>query len=289
MAGGTRNARMAGMTESSPAKPDLNDVKYDAFLANERTLADPEVVAVEPGGTVLLRVINGSSMSNYHLDLGRLDGRLVAVDGLPTAAVRGRRFPIAVGQRLDLSLTLPRGAAAYPVLAVLEGERHQTGIVLAAGSAPILRLPELADVASLPLTLALERRLRAKRPLTPRKPDRVYTLNLTGEMAGYVWSVNDIVWRPGVPPLQISEGERVQLNLLNRTPMPHPMHLHGHPFQVVEIDGSRFSGALRDTVLVPPKRRVVVVFDANNPGLWAFHCHLLYHLEAGMFTTFKYV
>jgi FtsP/CotA-like multicopper oxidase with cupredoxin domain len=203
--------------------------------------------------------------------------------------VRGHRFPIAVGQRLDLSLTVPQGAAAHPVLAILEGERRQTGIVLAAGSAPIPRLPELADVASFPLTLALERRLRAKRPLRPRKPDRVYTLNLTGEMAGYVWSINDIAWRPGVPSLEISEGERVQLNLVNRTPMPHPMHLHGHPFQVVEIDGSRFSGALRDTVLVPPRRRVAIAFDANNPGLWAFHCHLLYHLEAGMFTTIKYV
>ena len=70
--------------------------------------------------------------------------------------------------------------------------------------------------------------------------------------------------------------------------MPHPMHLHGHEFQVVEIDGQRFPGAVRDTVLVPPNRRVVVAFDCNNPGLWAFHCHLLYHLEAGMFTTFRY-
>ena len=54
--------------------PDLNDVKYDAFLANGRTLADPQVVKVEPGGRVLLRVINASSMSSYHFDLGRLDG-----------------------------------------------------------------------------------------------------------------------------------------------------------------------------------------------------------------------
>src|SRR5262249_42317650 len=71
--------------------------------------------------------------------------------------------------------------------------------------------------------------------------------------------------------------------------VPHPLHLHGHEFQVVEIDGKRFSGAVRDTVLVPPARRVVVAFDANNPGLWALHCHLLYHLEAGMFTTLRYV
>ena len=58
---------------------------------------------------------------------------------------------------------------------------------------------------------------------------------------------------------------------------------------MVEIDGERFSGAVRDTVLVRPGRRVVVAFDANNPGWWALHCHLLYHLDAGMFTTIKYV
>jgi FtsP/CotA-like multicopper oxidase with cupredoxin domain len=56
-----------------------------------------------------------------------------------------------------------------------------------------------------------------------------------------------------------------------------------------EIDGRRFAGAVRDTVLVPPRRRVVIAFDANNPGLWALHCHLLYHLDAGMFTTLRYV
>jgi FtsP/CotA-like multicopper oxidase with cupredoxin domain len=72
-------------------------------------------------------------------------------------------------------------------------------------------------------------------------------------------------------------------------PALHIEHLHGHEFQVVEIDGKRFPGAVRDTVLVPPSRRVVVAFDATNPGLWAIHCHLLYHLDAGMFTTLRYV
>jgi FtsP/CotA-like multicopper oxidase with cupredoxin domain len=76
---------------------------------------------------------------------------------------------------------------------------------------------------------------------------------------------------------------------VNKTMMSHPMHLHGHTFQVVEIDGRRISGARRDTVLVTPGRRVVVAFDADNPGLWAMHCHLLYHLDAGMFTTLRYV
>ena len=76
-----------------PRKPDLNDVKYDAFLANDRTLADPEVVKVEPGGRVLLRVINSSSMSAFHLDLGAARRR----------ADRGRWLPDRAGDGAALS------------------------------------------------------------------------------------------------------------------------------------------------------------------------------------------
>jgi FtsP/CotA-like multicopper oxidase with cupredoxin domain len=289
MARGLPMASSTGMARPGSAAPDLNDVKYDAFLANDRTLADPEVVKAEPGGHVLLRVINGSSMSNYHVDLGRLTGELIAVDGLRIVPAVARRFPIAAAQRLDIRMVMPRRPAVYPVLAVVEGERRQTGIVLTVGAAAITRIPELTGAPSPALTLELERRLRAAEPLKPRKPDCVHTLNLTGDMAAYIWSINNVAWNKDVPPLPVAEGERVELIMINRTGMPHPMHLHGHPFQVVEIDGKRFPGALRDTVLVPPGRRVVAAFDANNPGLWAFHCHLLYHLDAGMFTTFRYV
>lgn len=284
---------MSGMAMSASggasAAPDLNDVTYDAFLANDRTLADPEIIAVEPGRTVFLRVINGSSMSNFHLDLGGLRGELIAVDGFRIVPIpAARRLPIAVAQRLDIRLTIPRGAGAHPILAVLEGSARQTGIILAAGKPAISRIPDMAATASPALTLDLERKLKASAPLRPRRPNRSYTLNLTGDMANYIWSINNVPWTKDVPPLPLTEGQRVELVMVNVTPMPHPMHLHGHEFQVVEINGQRFNGAVRDTVLVPPGARVVIVFDANNPGWWAFHCHLLYHLEAGMFTTFRY-
>jgi FtsP/CotA-like multicopper oxidase with cupredoxin domain len=228
-------------------------------------------------------------MSNFHIELGKLDGELFAVDGFEVQPVFAHQFPIAVAQRLDIRVTLPPGPGAYPVLALLEGERDQTGIVLVAGNAKVARAPLQAETASPPLTLDLESNLRALRPLSLRKANRVHTLNLTGEMAGYVWSINNVVWNKDVLPLPVAKGERVELVLVNETPMPHPMHLHGHEFQVVEIDGMRLFGAVRDTVLVPPGKRVTVAFDANNPGWWALHCHLLYHLDAGMFTTIRYL
>jgi FtsP/CotA-like multicopper oxidase with cupredoxin domain len=268
--------------------PDLNDVQYDAFLANSCTLADPEVVKVEPGGRVRLRIVNASSMSAYHIDLGQLEGDLIAVDGIRVQPVRGHNFPITVAQRLDIELTIPEIAAAYPVLALLEGERRRTGIVLLAGKGQVTRISGMAEAASPPLTLGLERSLRAAEPLVDRKVDRAHVVNLTGSMQGYRWSINNVAWTKDVPPLMVAEGERVELVIINQTMMPHPMHLHGHSFQVVAIDGHRFVGAVRDTVLVPPKTTVTVVFDADNPGWWAFHCHLLYHQHAGMFATLRY-
>jgi FtsP/CotA-like multicopper oxidase with cupredoxin domain len=270
-------------------KPDLNDVKYDAFLANDRTFRDPQVIPIEPSGRVLLRIINSSAMSAFHVDLGQLDGELIAVDGFEVEPVTGKRFPIAVAQRLDIRLAIPREAAVYPVRALLEGDNKQTGIILRAGNAPIARIADTTAKTSPALTLDLESRLRAKAPLDPRKTDRRHTLNLTGNMAGYVWSINNVAWTKDTPPLPVARGERVELLFVNQTPMPHPMHLHGHEFQVIAINDRQFPGAVRDTVIVTPGNRVLVAFDANNPGHWALHCHLLYHVDAGMFTTVQYV
>ena len=89
-------------------------------------------------------------------------------------------------------------------------------------------------------------------------------------------------------PLLVERGDRVEVTMTNNTMMAHPMHLHGHHFQVVAIDGQRFSGAVRDTVLLPPMRSVTIAVDAGNPGQWAFHCHHLYHMASGMMTTFAY-
>jgi FtsP/CotA-like multicopper oxidase with cupredoxin domain len=76
--------------------------------------------------------------------------------------------------------------------------------------------------------------------------------------------------------------------MVNHSTMAHPMHLHGHAFQVNALNGVSLAGALRDTVLVPPMGSVIVAFDADNPGRWAFHSHILYHMMTGMLTEFRY-
>jgi FtsP/CotA-like multicopper oxidase with cupredoxin domain len=264
----------------------LHDVDYDAFLANDRTLDDPEVFRVERGGRVRLRLINGATATNFWLDLDTLEGRVVAVDGMPVVPVTGRRFEFAIAQRLDIVVELPQSQGAWPVFAVREGERARSGFILATRGAPISRASSEAGEPSAPVGLALESRLRAAEPLPTRSADRRHTLTIT-EAPGYVWMLNGAV-HGAQAPLTVREGQRVEVTFTDRTSMAHPMHLHGHHFQVVAINGRRFSGALRDTVLVPAGGSVTVAFDAINPGKWALHCHHLYHMAAGMMTTVEY-
>ena len=107
-------------------------------------------------------------------------------------------------------------------------------------------------------------------------------------MKPYAWSMDGDFW-PRITPLMVRKGQRVEIELVNQTMMAHPIHLHGHAFQVIAIDGRPIQGAVRDTVLVTPTMgRVRIAFDADNPGRWAFHCHNLYHMQTGMMTEVRY-
>ena len=136
--------------------------------------------------------------------------------------------------------------------------------------------------------MAFEAGLRAADPLPARAPDISFNLALTGNMRPYDWGINGKAWGAH-EVIRPKAGDRVELRFVNRTMMSHPIHLHGHHFQVVEIDGAPLAGAVRDTVLVGPNGgTVTVVFDANNPGRWVRHCHNLYHMMAGMMTEVRY-
>ncbi|MFG1300587.1 multicopper oxidase domain-containing protein [Xanthobacter sp. V3C-3] len=262
-----------------------NDVDYDAFLANRRTLGDPEVVRVEKGGRVRLRIINGGTATAFFISVPGLKPRCIAVDGSPCAPVEADAFPMAQGQRIDLLVDIPAGGGAFPVLAQVEASPRRTGLVLATAGASVARIAEIADRPEGLVDLTFEARLAAAKPLAPGKADRVFPIML-GEEAGYRWTINGRTHAEAAP-FVVSPGERVEMTFMNPTGMSHPMHLHGHHFQVVGIGGRRFSGAVRDTVMVPPHMPVTVAFDAGPKGEWFLHCHHLYHMATGMMAVVK--
>jgi FtsP/CotA-like multicopper oxidase with cupredoxin domain len=276
-----------GAVDNGGGAADLNDVAYDAYLANDRTLRDPEVFTVERSGRVHLRLINGATATAFWIDLGGLEGDVIAVDGNPVAPVRLRRFPIAQGQRVDVLMTLA-GSGAFPILAQREGDAAQTGFILATPGAAIAKLGDTAHHAAAPADNSLEAQLKATTPLQERPADVTHRLGLTGSMIPYQWSFDGRTWKDHVP-LAVKAGQRVVLEVVNRSMMAHPMHLHGHHFQVVALNGAPLSGAMRDTVLVPVDGAVTLAFDADNPGRWLFHCHNLFHMATGMMTEVAYM
>ena len=268
--------------QTLPGMSHANDVSYDAFLANDRTLADPQIIQVEPG-PFRLRLINGATATAFWIDTG-LPTQVIATDGSPCRPqigqpLTGRHFPIAQGQRLDLLVTIPPVGGAFPILAQVEAARMRTGVILATRGARVTRVADLAEADAAPVDLTLDAALAALRPL----PDRVAeTLHVTlGMQPGYVWTMNDGA------PLRAALGARVEIMFMNPTTMMHPMHLHGHHFQVVDVGRGRFYGPMRDTVIVPPGGMVTVAVDLDKAGEWFLHCHHLYHMAGGMMTTLK--
>ena len=288
MQGMMQNMMPGMMGDMAGMEMDLNDYNWDAYLANDRTLADPEIVKVERGGRVRLRVINAAAATVFWIDTGQAAARLIAVDGHDIQTLDGNRFGLAMGQRLDLELDLPDEAGSWPILALREGARERTGIVLATTGAQITKIPELADeeAQAFDTDLSQELRLEARQNLPERAVERSHIVMLGGTMDPYVWTINGAVWGQH-RPIVAKTGERVLLSFHNMSMMGHPMHLHGHVFQVVGLNGRAVAGALRDTVYVPPMSMVTVALDAGEPARWMLHCHHMPHLETGMMTEFQ--
>ena len=124
--------------------------------------------------------------------------------------------------------------------------------------------------------------LKAKRPNPHRMPTRQLEIHLTGNMERYMWSFDGRKFSAVTDdPIRFAYDERVRVKLVNDTMMAHPIHLHGHFFELVNGAGM-MNQPLKHTVVVQPGGTATFDVTANEPGDWAFHCHLLYHMHAGM-------
>ena len=113
-----------------------------------------------------------------------------------------------------------------------------------------------------------------------RAPDRSLDIHLTGNMERFMWSFDGMKMSDHHEPIPFREGERVRINLINDSMMSHPIHLHGHFFELVTGKGDH--SPRKHTVLVQPGGTASFDFTADALGDWAFHCHMLYHMHAGM-------
>ncbi|MFA6230794.1 MAG: copper resistance system multicopper oxidase [Rhodanobacter sp.] len=117
-------------------------------------------------------------------------------------------------------------------------------------------------------------------PIDAREPSREIELHLTGNMERFIWSFDGVKFSDA-KPVHFNSGERLRIVLVNDTMMNHPIHLHGM-WSELENPAGQFQ-VRKHTINVQPAQRITYAVSADNPGHWAYHCHLLYHMEAGMF------
>jgi FtsP/CotA-like multicopper oxidase with cupredoxin domain len=272
-----------GDSSASPLGADISDVEYPLYVLNGRAPTDPPVYPVRPGETVRLRLINAASATPFRVAFGSGRMTVIATDGFPVEPVDTDALLIGMGERYDVEVTVPR-SGAFPLVAVAEGQDMQALAVLRAGEG---RLPagdvRPSQVDGELLTLD-QLHATAAAALPVGSPDRTYDVDLTGNMMAFDWGIQ--ASEQSGATLPVKAGERIRLVLANKTSMWHPIHLHGHTFQVVTDDGT---GPRKDTVIIPPRSEVAVDLVADNPGQWVLHCHNIYHAEAGMMTTLNYL
>ncbi|MGM9380106.1 multicopper oxidase family protein [Streptomyces antibioticus] len=281
--GGMSTKFMLMGAESDLLGGDAGDVKYPHHLVNGRVASDPDVYTGKPGKKVRLRIINAGSDTAYRVGLGDHKLTITHTDGFPVQHQEVDALLVGMGERYDVLVTL--GDGVFPLVALAEG-KNANGLALVrtgSGSKPsaTVRPKELDGMIMTASQLRADDDVRLK----PAKTDVTHQIKLTGGMTKYNWAINGTPFDmndPAANPIVIEEGQRVRLDFVNDTDMWHPMHLHGHTYQLGD------SGPRKDTAIVLPKKKLSVFFDADNPGQWMLHCHNAYHGEAGMMANVAY-
>ncbi|WP_199432965.1 multicopper oxidase family protein [Qaidamihabitans albus] len=286
-----------GIEPEPPASRMASSVEFPFYLLGGRLPTAPRAFRAKPGQRARIRVINAGGASVFRLALGGHRLTVTHTDGFPVEPVTVDTLQVASGERYDLLVTLADGV--FPLVAVAEGKGAQAlGVVrTASGPAP----PPTAAPSELAGRLLGLSDLRATPAVhLDESPERTHTLYLTGDMNRFAWRINAETYHhqqpfEGITPMPVREVQRVRLEMINQTPMYHPMHLHGHTFAVRAIgDTARREttklprGTRKDTVMVGPGERVVADLVADNPGQWLVHCHNAYHMASGMATVVSY-
>ncbi|WP_197281937.1 multicopper oxidase family protein [Dethiosulfatarculus sandiegensis] len=259
----------------------LSEPVYNAYAVNGRIYPHTKPVKLKKGEKVRLRVCNASSSTIYDLRLAGHSFTIVRTDGRPIKPVKAEVLRIGMGERYDLELVADN--PGNWLLGAYESGWGESG----------LKLPFVYEGKEdiKPVAPSFRRGLaypgyfdfQAAAPSTEayQEPARWYRQVLSGGMHSPYWTINGRGY-PDSEVLRADLGQVVRLAYINHSHMPHPMHLHGHFFKLVNPSLPPEKWISKDTLIVDPMQRLEVQFLADNPGDWFHHCHHLYHMEAGM-------
>jgi FtsP/CotA-like multicopper oxidase with cupredoxin domain len=276
--------------DADPAHPDPDPADvvsfggraYPLLLINGRPPEDAPVLEARPGDRLRLRVMNIAADTGFRFAVAGHRLTVTHTDGMPVEPVTVDALRLGMGERYDVLVDAAQSGGVWQVGVQPEGRAGWGRAVLRYTGSDASPAPAVAErPVEMDGQLVRYEDLLAREPLQlpTGTPDRQYDLTLSGtQIGGQSY--------PEADPLPIAEGEWVRFRMRNTSAKWHPMHLHGHHFQVLTGTGR---GPVKDTVVVP-SRGGEVTFDflAANPGRWLFHCHNHHHMEDGMLRLVEY-
>ncbi|WP_083511570.1 multicopper oxidase family protein [Alicyclobacillus acidiphilus] len=271
---------------------------YDAYTINQ-TASGQTMLEAKPGQTVRLRLVNAGNMTHLMTLVGT-PFKVVAMDGHDIAnptLIENELLPIGAAQRYDVEFTMPKSGMVH----LVSGDPNMTermqlratiGDITASGVSSMSDMPNVQAEPWFDFTHYGNGSPKGVQAFTlDQKFDKTFNMDLGVAMnnSGMVYTINGKAF-PDVPPFVVKTGDTVKVHIENKSGYIHPMHLHGHDFQVLTRDGKALTGSTvyLDTLEVLPGETYDIAFKADNPGLWMFHCHDLHHASAGMDVVLQY-
>ncbi|OYZ00961.1 MAG: copper oxidase [Sphingobacteriia bacterium 28-36-52] len=301
---------------------DVSDIYYDAVLING--MEEISLSSFKAGDKIRLRVSNGGASTYFWLSYAGGPITVVASDGNDVVPVIVDRLIIGVSETYDVIVTIPAANTSFELLATAEDRIKSASLFLGLGikkrADPLPKLKYFegmqmmndmmkmnGDMDVMGMDMSMQKmdmnsvmysessdintlnytKLKSpvKTNLNVKAPVKEFRFELTGNMNRYVWSMDNKVLSES-DKILIKKGEVVRITLYNNSMMRHPMHLHGHDFRVVNGQGDY--APLKNVLDIMPMETNTIEFEANTEGDWFFHCHILYHMMAGMNRVFSY-
>ncbi len=281
-------APTTGMPAGSVGRSDLlggdaGDISYPYYLINGRIPASPTTFSAKPGQRIRIRFINAGSDTAFRVALAGHSMTVTHTDGYPVVPKQVDALLIGMAGRYDVIVTVANGV--FPLVALAEGKN-----ALARAALHRCRQPTRSTIPTSRTheTGGHHRDVHRRNAcqLGPARPQPQPPGGI-GRQHGPIQLDDQRRALQQDEAAAHTAGPRPTITFDNTTTMYHPIHLHGHTFQLINADGS--PGARKDTVIVLPKQKVNAILVADNPGTWLIHCHNTYHQYAGMQTLLDYV
>jgi FtsP/CotA-like multicopper oxidase with cupredoxin domain len=276
-----------------PEKPAVLDTRANGlevmtqlFTINDKVLGAGEPIRVRPGSRVLMHLLNASALENRTVALPGHQFNVLALDGYAVPTPRPTaQITLGPGERVDAVIEMNQPGVW--ILGCTDDATRSAGLGVVVEYANQHREPQWLAPKGAPWDYTLFGKAGAAGAAPPHNIDMVFEKIPSGAGRFNVWTVNGKQY-PHEREFVLKQGERYRLVFRNRTDDSHPVHLHRHMFELIDVNGKPTAGIMKDTVIVPMYGRVTVDLLANQPGDSLFHCHIQQHMDFGFKALFRY-